>query len=150
MGSWGSGVFDSDVAQDFLLDVERGGAATVTEWMSDYAETLDDGTFDWSDASAALAPGFLVAAAHGEWPSPNGDVARLIERKRGFLRRRTIGAEIRAEVEVPPAAGLARAARDAYATESFAEALSDASQQSAYVASAESVVAALDRIEAKG
>lgn len=61
MGTWGPGIFDNDVANDTLWEVEEGGLAALSDA---FRQVLDaGGRADAGAESAALAGATLVAAA---------------------------------------------------------------------------------------
>jgi Domain of unknown function (DUF4259)/Immunity protein 26 len=79
MGAWGPGSFENDDALDFVVRLEREGAAAIRAALEDVAGLSARDYPEAPDASSAIAAGEIVAAAR------DGDVSRLPKAAQDWL-----------------------------------------------------------------
>ncbi|MGH3663719.1 MAG: DUF4259 domain-containing protein [Micromonosporaceae bacterium] len=93
MGAWGTGVFDNDDAQDFLVELNNVNLGQLEQFILQALQAAAD-TADYlqiDDANAAIAAAAAVAAAHagqtltgadraGDLPEPTPELLALAVR----------------------------------------------------------------------
>ena len=76
MGAWGSGIFENDDAQDFLLDYKEAGPSVVEDVLMEFSELDHSDYMDVDIGSAALAAAEIVATCYGQ---PNASLAKDVQ-----------------------------------------------------------------------
>jgi len=77
MGAWGTGPFDNDDAQDFVLDLADAPESELDRRLSE-ALALDPGYVEGPDASIAVAAAALVAIGAGMAPPESPTVSEFV------------------------------------------------------------------------
>jgi len=87
MGTWDTGIFDDDVALDFLQDFEVGGASAINDAFATVQRDAAAGYIDRDNGSMALAAAEIVATSFGQAdPKLDSDLLSAILSHKGEVR----------------------------------------------------------------